>query len=274
MSCPVSCMVFTLDEEMNLPHCLKSLNWCDDIIVIDSGSADRTRDIARDAGARVFQHPFEGFGTQRNWALDHTEPKYDWVLILDADERTTPELVHNMRRLIEERPELGAARVARRFMMWGKWLRYSSQYPVWVVRLVHRERVRYINRGHAETQQVDGDIAALDGDLIDENHKDLTHWHARQANYAAADARYELEQERTPLRWQEMTSPDPMVRRMFLKRLGWKMPFRALVYFVYSYLIRQGFRDGMEGWRFCRMRAGYQSMVVREKRQLRAGLQR
>ena len=269
MSCPVSCMVFTLDEEINLPHCLQSLHWCDDVIVIDSGSKDRTQSIAEAAGARVFQHEFEGFGTQRNWALDNTQPKHPWVLILDADERVTAELVQNMSRLISDHPEIGAARVARRFTMWGKWLRYSSQYPVWVVRLVHRDRVRYINRGHAETQQVEGDIVALPGDLIDENHKDISHWYARQAKYALADARYELEQENEAMRWQEIMSPDPMIRRMFLKRLGWKLPFRGAVYFLYSYFLRQGFRDGAAGWRFCRMRAGYQSLVVREKKRLR-----
>lgn len=269
MICPVSCMIFTLDEEVNLPHCLDSLGWCDDVIVIDSGSTDRTLAIAGQAGARVLQHPFEGFGTQRNWALDHAEPEHPWVLILDADERTTPELVRNMSRLIESRPEIGAARVARRFMMWGKWLRYSSQYPVWVVRLVHRDRVRYINRGHAETQQVKGEIAELAGDLIDENHKDLSHWHARQARYAVADAHYELDQEQVVPDWRDIVSSDPMVRRAFLKRLGWRMPFRGLVYFLYSYLLCQGFRDGAEGWRFCRMRAGYQSLVVREKRKIR-----
>ncbi len=270
MTCPVSCMVFTLDEEVNLPHCLASLDWCDDVIVIDSGSGDRTLEIARVGGARVFVHGFDGFGSQRNWALDNAAPKHPWVLILDADERVTPELVAEMTALIGARPELGAARVARRFMLWGKWLRYSSQYPVWVVRLVHRERVRYVNRGHAETQQVDGEVAELTADLIDENHKGLAEWHARQARYALADARYELAQAGGPLPWGDLVSADPLARRMLLKRIAWRLPFRGTAYLVYSYLLHQGFRDGVAGWRFCKMRAGYQRLVAREKRRLRS----
>src|SRR5262252_6699414 len=83
---PVTAMVFTLNEEQNLPRCLESLRWCDDVIVIDSFSKDRTEEICRAAGVRFYQHAFEGFGSQRNWAIDHTAPKYDWILILDADE--------------------------------------------------------------------------------------------------------------------------------------------------------------------------------------------
>src|SRR3972149_6371286 len=97
---PVSAMVFTLDEELHLPVCLESLSWCDDVIVVDSFSRDRTGEIAREWGARVFQHPFTGFGDQRNWALANTNPKYAWVLILDADERVPAELAVEMGRVL------------------------------------------------------------------------------------------------------------------------------------------------------------------------------
>src|SRR5690242_5961192 len=90
---PVSVMIFTLNEEVNLPACLASLRWCDDVIVVDSFSQDRTEAICREEGVRFFQHRFEGMDRQRNWALASTAPRHAWVLILDADERVTPELV-------------------------------------------------------------------------------------------------------------------------------------------------------------------------------------
>src|SRR3982751_2130287 len=89
---PVSAMIFTLDEEIHLSSCLASLGWTDDVIVVDSYSSDRTVEIARASGARVFQHAFEGFGSQRMWAFQNTSPRYEWILVLDADERVTPEL--------------------------------------------------------------------------------------------------------------------------------------------------------------------------------------
>ena len=113
---PVSVMIFTLNEELHLPSCLASLAWCDDVIVVDSFSSDRTGEICQDARVRFFQHPFEGFGSQRNWALETTAPKYDWVLILDADERVTPELVRELAEVLSAPPPtVGAYRLSRRF---------------------------------------------------------------------------------------------------------------------------------------------------------------
>src|SRR4051812_23306130 len=96
---PFTAMVFTLNEEINLPACLDSLARCDDVIVIDSFSNDATRAICESRGVRFFQHAFSGFGTQRNWALEYTSPRHPWVLILDADERVPPELAQELAQL-------------------------------------------------------------------------------------------------------------------------------------------------------------------------------
>ena len=269
-SCCVSVLVFTLDEEINLPYCLDSLQWCDDVIVVDSGSQDTTVSIAEAAGARVFYRAFDGFGSQRNWAIKNTHPKHDWLFILDADERFCTSLVDEVNALAAGAdPSIGAARVRRRFHLWGKWLRYSSMYPTWVVRLVHKDRINYINRGHGETQNVRGKTVALENDLIDENHRGLDHWYARQQQYALKDAEYELDNVSVGFSMGELVATDPLIRKMALKRISWRLPFRPAIYFIYSYLLSGGFLDGIAGYRFCAMRSQYQAMVVKNKARLK-----
>lgn len=259
---PVSAMIFTLNEEIHLPSCLASLRWCDDVIVVDSFSTDGTNEICQKSGVRFFENKFEGFGIQRNWALDNVSPRHEWILILDADERVTPELVEEMTTIIPvTSDDVGAYRIKRRFHMWGKWLKYSSLYPTWVVRLIHKDRVRYINRGHAETQEVNGEIRELGNDLIDENLKGIDEWFDRQNRYSTKDAEYELSTESKALIISDLASAEPLVRRAALKRLAMRMPGRSLWYFLYSYIGRKGFLDGREGFYFCIMKALYQQMV-------------
>lgn len=263
---PVSVMIFTLNEEVHLPSCLAALAWCDDVIVVDSFSSDGTERIARDGGARFFQNTFTGFGSQRNWALENTTPLHDWVLILDADERVTPELVAEMGRVLTASTAgVGAYRLKRRFYMWGRWLRYSSLYPSWVVRLVHRRRVRYADRGHAETQTVDGETRQLEHDLIDENLRGIDDWFARQNQYARKESAYELANDDGGLRLMDCFASDPLWRRAALKQLLWRTPARPLAFFLYTYLWRRGYRDGRDGLVFCLMKALYQGMIVVKK---------
>ncbi|HSH88955.1 MAG TPA: glycosyltransferase family 2 protein [Ramlibacter sp.] len=267
---PVTAMVFTLNEEVNLLHCLPSLQWCSEVIVVDSFSTDSTASICAAHGARLVQHAFEGFGTQRNWALDHAQARNKWILILDADERVPPELAAELTAIAQANPAgVGAWRVRRRFHMWGRWLKHSSLYPTWVVRFVHADRVRYENRGHAETQAVSGRIGDLGHDLIDENHKGIGEWYERQHRYAAKDAEFELTARSR--KWQpgDLVSPDPLVRRAALKRVASAMPARGLAYFLYAYVWRLGFLDGREGFRYCRMRAWYQTQVASRVKDLK-----
>jgi glycosyltransferase involved in cell wall biosynthesis len=262
----VSVMIFTLDEEIHLPSCLASLSWCDDIIIVDSFSSDTTEEICRNNRVRFFKNKFEGFGKQRNWAIDNTNPKHPWILVLDADERVTPELVEEMTRVIPGVPDtVGAFRLKRRFYMWGRWLRYSSLYPTWIVRLIHKDRVRYVNRGHAETQEVQGEIREFKSDLIDENLKGIDEWIARQNRYSTKDAEYELSQEASPLKIADLGSRDPLIRRAAIKRLAMRMPARPFWYFFYSYFFKLGFLDGRNGLMFCVMKTMYQRMIIIKK---------
>lgn len=263
VECAVSAIVFTLNEELNLEHCLNSLKWCDDVVVVDSFSTDRTMDICANHGLRAVQHEFEGFGGQRNWALNQIRLKHEWVLILDADERVPPSLADELNRVARQTPEkFSAYRLRRRFFLWGRWLRFSSLYPTWVVRFLRLGKVRYANRGHSETQEVDGGIGELRGYLIDENHKPLEAWFERQSRYAYQEAMFELLNEDSTRLLGELFAPDPMRRRAGLKRLASRLPFRGLSYFLYCYVMRFGFLDGRDGYVFCRMKAMYQSMIA------------
>ncbi len=267
---PVSTVIFTLNEELHLPRCLDSLTWCDDVIVVDSFSTDGTERICRERGVRFHQHAFDGFGTQRNWALDHVPTRHLWVLILDADERVPADLAGEIARRICSIPaDVGAFRVRRRFHLWGHWLRYSSLYPSWVVRLVHKQRVRYVNRGHGETQTVDGRVEELEHDLIDENLKGVDEWFDRQNRYSRRDADLELNQTPIERPLLSLFSRDPLRRRMALKSAAARVPARGLLYFLYVYVVRGGFLDGRDGLVFCAMRATYQTMIAVKKHDAR-----
>ena len=262
----VSVMIFTLNEAVHLPSCLSALSWCDDVIVIDSFSSDETEQIVIDYGARFFCNKFAGFGAQRNWALEHTAPKYDWILVLDADERVPTELAVEMSAIAQADPAgVGAYRVRRRFYMWGRWLKYSSLYPTWVVRFIRRDQVRYVNRGHAETQTIDGALLDLENDLIDENLKGLDEWFERQNRYSRKEADYEIASASEPCGIAELISRDPLRHRAALKGVTRAFPFRGAMYFLYAYVLRLGFLDGWDGLMFCRMRALYQAEVEIKK---------
>jgi len=153
--------------------------------------------------------------------------------------------------------------------MWGEWLKYSSLYPTWVVRLIHRERVRYINRGHAETQEVKGNILELGSDLIDENLKGIDEWFERQNRYSSKDAEYEVANERKSIAWGDLLSGNGLLRRAAIKQIASRMPFRPFTYFMYSYVFRLGFLDGRNGLQFCLMKASYQRMIMIKKYDLR-----
>jgi hypothetical protein len=194
------------------------------------------------------------------------------VLVLDADERVPPELAAEIADRARQAPqEIAAFRVRRRFHFRGRWLRRSSLYPTWVVRLVRPGRVEWIDRGHAETQRVDGAIGELQHDLIDENLKGLDEWRARQERYAEREAAYEAVLDGRGLTLRDLASTDPLRRREALKAAARLLPGRALWFFLYCAVVRGGILEGLDGVRFCAMKAGYQRRIVARRRELRRG---
>ena len=256
----IAVIVFTLDEEIHIGSCLDSVDWADEVFVVDSGSRDSTTSICESKGVRVFEHPFTGFGDQRNWALDALPITAEWVLILDADERVPPELADEIQeKAISAPASVGAFMVARRFHLWGRWLKHSSLYPSYLVRFVRRGRVTYMNRGHAETETVDGEIQRFRHGLIDENLKGVDDWFARQNRYSRKEAEYEAD--RSIAAGNKVDGVESTGKKSYLKELARRVPGRPLWYFVYAYFLRGGFLEGRDGFYFCYMRAIYYAMI-------------
>jgi len=264
----ISTLILSHNEQVNIGACLSSLKWCDDVVVLDSGSTDGTIDIARSYGARLFWHPFRGFGDQRNWALDNIFFKHGWLLILDADERVTgmfhKELVD---RITHADEDLVGLFVCRKFTYWGKWLRRSSAFPSWILRVIKIGNVRFRNMGHAETHVATGRLGYLKEPLIDEDFKTIDDWFDRHNRYSAAEA--ELEYHRGKRYEEEQAGKDPYratsSMRSRFKAWGCTLPGRPLWYFLYAYVLRGGFLEGKKGFMYCYMKALYHAMIQIKK---------
>src|SRR5271155_4475515 len=157
----VSVLILTLNEENNLPECIDSCAWSDDIVVFDSLSADRTVEIAREKGARVLERRFDNYAGQRNAALTTVEYEHPWVLMVDADERVPPDLAAEIQSAVAAAGEQVAMyRMRRKDHFLGKWLRRSSGYPSWFGRLVRLGRIR-VEREVNEEYIADGRVEHL-----------------------------------------------------------------------------------------------------------------
>lgn len=256
---PIAVLVITRDEEANLPECLASVrDWASQVFVVDSGSADGTTAIARRMGATVVTHPFEGYSTQRNWALEHLPVTCDWVLWLDADERVSPELARELRQWFgglggergRQRERLAGFYIKRRLLFMGRWMRHGGYYPVWLLRLHRRAAGRWDGRSVNEHAIVDGPTAKLRHDLFHEDRRDLSHWIVKHDRYAALEAA-ELLRRRGGAEdaWGSPVGSQA-ARKRWLRRVFWdRLPLllRPLAYFLYRYVLLLGFLDGRAG---------------------------
>lgn len=171
---PISVFIPTLNEEDRLPRCLRSLEWAEEVVVVDSGSTDGTVAVARELGARVVEHPWEGYSRQKEFAL--TQCRCEWALWLDADEEVSPKLGRSFRALFAAGPPAPSGFVmARRTVYLGKPLRFGGWYPDWKVRLFRKDRARFDGRSVHESAVVDGTVERVEGDLLHYSYRDLSH---------------------------------------------------------------------------------------------------
>jgi glycosyltransferase involved in cell wall biosynthesis len=270
----ISVLILTKNEEANLPGCLDSVAWSDDVVVFDSYSDDGTVDIARERGARVVQHQFVDYGSQRE-AARRAEYKYRWVLAVDADERPEPELVCELQEIARRGNDGYAAyRVRRKDHFMGKWIKHCTLYPSWFLRFYQPDRIKYEPRAVHEYPTIEGEVGTLDGHLLHYSfNKGLEEWwqkHVRYAGLEAAENLKSLAGGRTGIDFGGLFSTaDPVRRRRALKELSFRMPMRPLLRFAYMYGLRGGWLDGIAGFRYCRMLAIYEYMIVLKMRELR-----
>jgi len=253
-----SIIILTQDEELNLSTCLKSIIWCDDVIVIDSGSSDRTLEIARAGGCKILQRKFDNFGDQRNYVLDHADFKHAWVFHLDADERFTEALRRECEEKIAE-DTLSGFLVPSKLMLGQQWLKRTGCYPVYQMRFHKLGEVRFIPYGHGqrETESKRG-IGTLREPYIHYNFsKGLADWCRRHVAYAEREAKLEA----PVFKMGDLFARDAVLRRRTLKALTWRFPFRPLLKFCYLYFLRRGFLDGVAGFKYALMNGYYEFMV-------------
>lgn len=267
----ISVLVLTRNEEQDLPGCLDSLAWSDDVHVFDSFSTDRTIAIAQEHGAVVTQRVFDGYAAQRNAALHGLPFRHPWVLIVDADERIPGACATALREFAACAPDGAvAARLRRRDFFMGTWLRHAQISPFYI-RLVRPQRVHY-EREINEVLKADGDIIDL-AEPFDHHpfSKGIRHWIDKHNVYSTMEAGIALAARRShgPVSWRlALFSADFNERRFHQKEIFYRLPFRPLVKWLYMVLIRRAFLDGRAGMTYAALQAIYEYFIVLKSREL------
>jgi glycosyltransferase involved in cell wall biosynthesis len=267
---PVSVLIPIRNEAGNLPRCLASVRWADEIFVVDSQSTDGSIAIAEQHGAQVVQFQFNGtWPKKKNWALENLPFRNDWVFILDADEVLPSEAEEEFAQAIAKAGDKAGYWINRRFMFMGKWLRHCY-YPNWNLRLFRHSLGRYEKLTDADTQSGDNEVhehVIVNGptgrlrcemdhyafpsvDVFVEKHNRYSNWEARVSadrQLAGSDAQIRS---------------SVVGRRRRLKQLSQRLPFRPLLRFLYIFIWQRGFLDGREGYYFARLHAVYEFLSV------------
>lgn len=273
----ISVVILTMNEASNLPRCLDSIRWCDDVLVLDSGSTDGTVALATSAGARVMNRPFDSFAGQRNHAMEEGGLRHPWVLHLDADEVVRPELERELRAIANSAStEFPVYRIPSRIILRGRWLRHAGMYPAYQVRFGRRDALRFVDHGHGQREvQAPEQVGTLVGAFDHYNFsKGVNDWFARHLRYAKEEARQAFGERGEPMRIAELFGTDATQRRRALKRIANRLPFRPALRFAYTYLLRGGFLDGAAGLQYARMLAMYQRFIDLNMAELRDAARR
>lgn len=261
MALPITVVVLTKNESETIGGAIASVAGAfDEVVVLDSFSTDNTVELAGRAGVRVQQRHFDGYASQRNYALRDMAKRNEWVLFLDADERVTPELVRELKDGFSSLVARGVRMlyVRRKDMFEGRWLRRSSGYPTWFGRICHAPSV-HIEREINEEYHCSGRTSKLEQHLVHYPFaKGLRNWLDRHNSYSTAEA---LTKAAGEVGRGRLFARDPSVRRQAAKQIFMRLPCRPMLAFVYLYIIRTGFLDGRAGLRYAMLRAFYELMI-------------
>ena len=270
MPLPVSVLILTKNEEQNLPGCLQSVSWADEIHVYDSFSEDATIAIARDHGALITQRVFDNWAEHQNWGLRNIAFKHPWVFYLDADERVTPALVQGIVQALEKPDSYVAFQILRRDFFQGCALTHVQTSPYYQ-RLFRPEKMRY-ERLVNPVSLPDGPVGKVEGFL---NHfpfsKGISQWLERHNSYSSFEARQIMNNRLSHSGFslkKAVSSSDFHEKRFHQKEIFYRLPARPLVKFCLLYFLKRGFLDGKGGLTYAVLQSIYEYMIVLKTREL------
>lgn len=251
---PLSVVILTRNEEANIAQCLENLRWASEVFVVDSGSTDRTVEIARVLGAKICFHAFDSFAGQRNWALDNLPFSFEWVLLLDADEVIPLETAAAIAKVVTTpgNPFQGFY-LNRRFFFWGRWLRRGGLYPSWILRLLKRGKVRFEERPMSEYVVATGPVGYIRQPFDHLDHHPLAHWvekHNRYADLHGEEFFGELLGQYRTLSQPRLLGSQTERKRWLRVRLWNRLPLFLRPFFLFSrsYFLKLGLLDGLPGF--------------------------
>ena len=259
-----SIYILTHNEELDIAACIESALLSDDVIVVDSLSTDRTIAIASRYPVRVISHPFVSHGQQRTWMLRSVPTQHEWVYILEADERMTPELFQECLQTSQNPTHIGYY-VAERVMFMGQWIRRSTQYPRYQMRLFRKDRVWFDDYGHTEREVCNGSTGFIKATYPHyTSGKGFSRWFDKHNTYSTNEAQETVHQlEQGSVNWRDLWGGQTEVdRRRALKDLSLRLPGRPLIRFIYMYFILGGCLDGRAGFTWCVLQAFYEYMIL------------
>lgn len=286
----VSILVPVKNEQRNIIECLRRCLWATELVVVDSQSTDQTIPLSQALGADVYQFNYDratGWPKKKNWALDNVPWKSEWVMILDADEYMTPELAHEIKRVVEGtwQPQGQFAKagcgdgywVNRRFMFMGRWIKGCGYYPSWNVRLLKHRFGRYERIGtlgdtgsgdnevHEHITLSTGRAGYLEHEFLHYAYPDLSAWIEKHNRYTSWEAHAMEARDEGAVR--AKLFGEPIERRRWIKRFGRKLPFRPTLRFLYSYFLQRGFMDGYPGLVMSRLLSWYEFVSIAKYRE-------
>jgi glycosyltransferase involved in cell wall biosynthesis len=271
----ISVLILTKNEEQDLPGCLASVSWSDDVHVLDSISSDRTVEIAREHGAKVTQRAFDNWAAHQNWALANLRFRYPWVFYIDADERPTPTLCESMLAAVQMPGEAVAFRVERRDFLMGTWLRHV-QVSAFYMRLFRPERMHY-ERLVNPVSIPDGPVGTVGGYL---DHfpfsKGVSQWITRHNAYSTLEAQQILANRKGGVKISASAAlfeKDFHRRRYHQKEMFYQLPGRPFAKFLLLYFVKLGFLDGHAGLTYAVLQSIYEYFIVLKTREQTRGLQ-
>lgn len=265
MKIPVTVIVLTYNEEVNIASCLKPLQAFNDVVVVDSGSTDNTLSIiSREfPGVRVLSNPFVDFGQQRNWALENTGDQYPWVLFVDADEYLETPLIEEIAAFVADPgPYVGGYIAGRNYFM-GRWLKRTSYFPSYQLRLLKRRQVRFRKEGHGQREVTDGELKYMKNTWRHEAFSQgIHHWIRKHNDYSTNEVELIVRLRAEGISYQKLLFGQAVEKRRELKKLLSRLPGRPWLRFIHSYILRLGFLDGYAGWVYSLLRYSHDCHIV------------